>query len=190
MSWIVRPQRAGGVAVNTIELLSPYPPDECEARLREATDREGPQAWFGSRPVISRISLRSVQLRKRVGFHNSFQTYLVCALEGGDGGTRLRGDVGPHPLLPVFLTVGCVFVGLAGIGMVIAAVRALFVGVGPPLAVAVMPFVMLAFAFGLVRFGRWLARGEDQFLITFVAGVIDARRVVATEPAAAPDRCT
>ncbi len=175
------------MAVNTIELLSPLSPDECEARLREVTDREGPRGWFGSHPVISRISLRSVQLRKRVGFHNSFQTYLVCSLEGGTGGTRLRGEIGPHPLLPVFLSVWCGLVGLVGVGTVIAGVRALFVGGGPPLRAAVIPFALLAFVFGLVRFGRWLARGEDQFLITFVEGVLGAPRGVAAEPAAAPD---
>jgi hypothetical protein len=170
------------VAVKVIELFTPLPPDACEARLREATDREGPQAWFGSRPVISWISLRSVQIRKRVAFRNSFQTYLVCSLAGGDGGTRLRVEVGLHPLLPVFLTVSCVVVGLAGVGLLIAGVRAQFVGGSTPLYVAVLPFGMLAFAFGLVRFGRWLARGEDQFLITFLEGVIGAPRgVTASE---------
>jgi hypothetical protein len=59
--------------VSAIELVSPLPPDECAARLREATDNEGLRSSFGARPVIGRVSRRSVRLRKRIGFRDSWK---------------------------------------------------------------------------------------------------------------------
>jgi hypothetical protein len=48
-------------AMSVIEVVSPLPPNECEARLRAATDRDGLLSWFGTRPVLGRVSGRSVQ---------------------------------------------------------------------------------------------------------------------------------
>ena len=35
-----------------------------------------------------------------------------------------------------------------------------------------IPVLMLAFGVGMVWFCRWLARGEEEFLVAFLGGVI------------------
>jgi hypothetical protein len=52
-----------------------------------------------------------------------------------------------------------------------------------------VPPLLLAFGFGLLRFGRYLARGERQFLIDFVGqtvGACDVRSEITTEAERGP----
>ena len=167
--------------MRAIELVSPLPPEECEARLREATDRDGLLSWFGSRPVLGRVSGRSVRLRKRIGYRNSFQTFLTGSLEERDGSTVFRGQAGVHPLVTGFMAVWFGLLILLGGAAFVAGVGGLLGGRGHVLGV-IVPAVGLAFGVGLVWFGRWLARNEESFLVAFVAEVIAARRAPEAEP--------
>ena len=169
-----------------IELFSPLPPEECEARLRESTDRDGLLSWSSSWAVVGRVSGQSVRLRKRIGYRNSFQTFLTGSLEGCDGSTVFRGKAGMHPFVAGLMALWfglLVFIGGAGF---VAGVGGLFGGRGHPLGMVGLP-VGLAFWGGLVWFGRWLARNEEAFLIGFLAEVIAARRAPEAEPVTPAD---
>jgi hypothetical protein len=115
--------------VRTIEFVSPLPPQECEARLRETTDHDGLLSWFGSRPVVGRVSGRSVRLRKRIWYRNSFQTFLTGSLEERDGSVVFRGKAGMHPLARGIMAVWFGLLVLIG-GALFAPVSAGCSGVG------------------------------------------------------------
>jgi hypothetical protein len=167
--------------VSAVELVSPLPPEECAARLREATDNEGLLSWFRSRPVIGRVSGRSVRLRKRIGYGNSFQAILVGRLEERDGGTVFRGKAGVSTFVTIFMAAWFCGVGLLGGAMSVIAIgemlgvkfgeRPMERSLALPLVAVIAP-LMLTFGVGLVRFGRWLARDEERFLVAFVADTI------------------
>jgi hypothetical protein len=116
-----------------------------------------------------------VRLRKRISYRNSFQTFLIGSLEGRDGATVFRGRAGMHPLVIGFMAVWFGLLALIGGAAFVATVGGLIAGQSQPLG-AIIPLLMAAFGVGLVWFGRWLARGEEAFLVAFVAEVIAAYR--------------
>lgn len=164
--------------MKAILLISPLQPDECAARIQAATDREGLLGWSGSRPVVGRVSNRFIRLSKRIGYRNSFQTFLVGRLEAGEDGTVFRGQAGMHPLVIAFMLICLIgFVLFGGVAIVAVAWGAL---AGVNLAGLMFFLLMALFVVGFIWFGRWLARDEERFLISFVAEVIDAQARPAT----------
>jgi hypothetical protein len=151
--------------MSAILLMSPLPPEECGARLREATDCSWLR-WFGSKPVFGRVSGLSVPLCKRIGYRNSFQTYLTGTLEPHGEGSAFRGTFGKHPLVVAFLVVWFSALVIGGSFFVIAGPE------GKAVGLVIFP-LMLAFGVMLVKFGQYLARDEEQFLAAFVAAVLD-----------------
>jgi hypothetical protein len=168
--------------VRFIELVSPLSHEESEARLRAATDRDGLLSCFGSRPVVGKVSGGSVRLRKRIGYTNSFQTFLVGSLEVRDDVTMFRGRAGMHPLVIGIMAVYFGLLTFIGAPAFVAAEG----GQGLPLG-AITPLLMLVFGVGLVWFGRWLARDEEAYLVAFVTRAIAAGRAQEAEPGVAPD---
>jgi hypothetical protein len=165
-----RPPVLNARAENEIVLLSPLSPGECGARLREATDCFGPMSWFGSRPVIGRVSGRSVQLSKRIVHKHSRHCMLFGSLDECDEGTVFRGRTCMDPVFVAF--------NLIGIVILIAAVVSIAAGavVRPP---GPLPMTMMVPLLAIGIFALWVRRrlvpNERQFLIDFVADVIDAR---------------
>ena len=175
--------------VSIIELVSPLPLDECESRLREAADREGLLSWFGSKPIVGRVSARYIRLRQRIGYRNSFQTFLIGSLEDCDGGTLFRGRAGMHPLVKGFMAVWFSGVVLFGGIAFVTSIQGMLAGGGQPIG-AIIPAAMLAFGVVLVGVGRWLARDEERFLVSFLAGVIGAPETKAEPSAHDGDKVT
>src|SRR5277367_2110356 len=166
---------------NRIEVFSPFTPADCASRLREAIDGGVMVSLFGmgSKPVIGRVSESSFRLRRRIRYHNSYQTYLTATMRPELGGTVISGVCAIHPLVRIFNIVW--FGGVALIG------GAVFLATGwnalsgksgesrDTLLGMIIPLVMLAFGIGLVRFGRYLARNDPRFLITFLIQTLNAR---------------
>jgi hypothetical protein len=141
--------------VRAVELVSPLPPDEAVARLREAVDRGGLPSWFGSKSVVGRVSGRSVRLHRRISYQNSFQTFLTGTLEAHGEGCAFRGTAGMHPLVTAFVVVWFAGIVLIGGAVFVAAVRRLVMGAGEPVGLIVTP-LMVVFGVFMVWFGRYL----------------------------------
>jgi hypothetical protein len=168
---------------NRIQLFSPLPPAECVSRLAAAMDTERSALFslaglFGSRPVVGRVTETSLRLRKRIGYRNSFQSYLAATLRSEAGGTVISGEVAMHPFVRVFMFIWFSGVVLIGGTMFVATVGTMLFSAGSQhqnaWMGAVIPPLMLAFGFGLVRFGRYLARDETRFLRDFLIQTLDA----------------
>ena len=90
----------------------------------------------------------------------------------------ISGEVAMHPFVRAFMFIWFGGVILIGGTMFVATVwTMLFSADGPRQNLwmgAVIPPFMLAFGFGLVRFGRYLARDETRFLTDFLIQTLDA----------------
>jgi len=166
-----------------IQLLTPLTPAECASRLTASIDTERSALFsfvgmFGSRPVVGRVTESSFRIRKSIGYRNSFQSVLTATMRWEAGATVISGEVAMHPFVRVFMFIwfgGVILIGgtifLAGIGSMISGSSSqqqkAWLGV-------VIPPVMLAFGYGLIRFGRYLARHEASFLTDFLIRTLDA----------------
>src|SRR4051812_21410120 len=120
---------------NRIELIAPLPPAECASRLKAVIDTERSALFsfaglFGSRPVVGRVTESSLRLRKRIGYRNSFQSFLTATMRPEAGGTLISGDVAMHPFVRVFMFVWFGGVVLIGGTMFLATVGSLLFGSG------------------------------------------------------------
>jgi len=133
---------------------------------------------FGSKPVVGRVTETSLRLRKRIGYGNSFQSYLAATLRPEAGGTVISGEVAMHPFVRVFMFIWFGGAILIGGTMFVATIGTLFFGSGSKhqnaWMGAVIPPVMLVFGFGLVRFGRYLGRDEARYLTDFLIQTLNA----------------
>ena len=151
------------------QMTSPLSRDELVATLRGEID--SPWTFFGQKPVVGAVSNTRVWLVQRHNYRNSFQTVLSATLADDGRGTRLSCRAGMSLFVIVFMSV---WFGL------------LLVITTPLLSMAVLhsdfgwPFLynlgFVAFGIGLVASGRWFARGEREFLVSFLEDTIDARR--------------
>jgi len=102
-----------------VNLLAPFTPAECVSRLTAAMDTElsllsSFVALRGSKPVIGWVTESSMRFRKRLGYGNSFQSYLTATVRPAAGGTAILGKIAMHPLVWVAMIVwfgGIIYLG-------------------------------------------------------------------------------
>jgi hypothetical protein len=161
-----------------LELFSPLPPEECVERLCAATDPDGGFSFFGGNPVVGRISGRTVRLRKRIYYGNSFQILFTGTLQPAGAGTMLRGRFGIQRWVWGFMVFWFAFNSLVG-GILFVATLVTVLGgpmqaKGDPWVGLVVPPGLVLFGAGLLWFGRYLARDEPEFLRGFLVEVLEA----------------
>ena len=167
-----------------IDLVSPLPRAECARRIKAVAD--GWWKLIGTRPATGWISDTSIRLRKRIWYGNSFQTYLFGKLEDYEGGTVIRCRFGMHPFVIAFMSFW--FAGAAiGGGVILLGTLVQLIKYREPFSLPmllgiVVPFALLAGGAALLRFGRYLARDERQFLKDFVCAAINAREMQTDIP--------
>jgi hypothetical protein len=171
-TWLRVIWRGFGFGSSRIDLVAPLPRDECVRRLRDLTD--GIWTIFGSRPLIGRIGETSFSVRMRLkNTKNSFQACLNGVLEQESRQTRLRCRFGLHPTVVAFMIFwmgGLLLAGVAGVVNAITHTTSVSIGLA-------IPFLMAGFGFGLLRFGRYLARDEPADMLDILAKSLDARAV-------------
>jgi hypothetical protein len=171
-----------------IHLVSPLSPAECASRLAAAIDpmSVAPVSLTfppGSKPVIGNVTETSLQIRKRINYRSSFQTFLAATLRPEAGGTVIAGDVGLPPLVMAFMLAWFGFAALVGGPLFFFAAWSLLSGsnVEPAMVIfAIVPPVMLLGGIGLVLLGRNLARDEGRFLTDFVTRTLNAQAKAMT----------
>jgi hypothetical protein len=161
-------------------LVSPLPITECLDRLRGVTQSE----WkiFGKSPVVGRIGER-FKLRKRLsgGSYNSFQTFVSGRLIDEGASTRIACRFGMHWFVTLFTVIWLapfVTTLIFSLAVDLATLR-----IQNPESYLV-PVIFTAFGCGLVCLGRYMARGERQFLRDFLRDTLDARVLHADRQAA------
>jgi hypothetical protein len=173
------------------ELFSPYAPDECAARLGSLVDRS---PWMdlsgqpiGGRPMIGRVTAQRFTIAMRPKRdpvtqrlrRNSFKPHLRATIEAIPGGSRIAGKTGLHPFVLGFL--GLWFFGVTTLGGLMMFVAFRTIHFDPrelyrlQWFLVAFPVALLAFGGLLLHWGRVLAEGEADELMSFVRMILDAR---------------
>lgn len=144
-------------------------PEECAARLRPAIDDY--LMIFGGKSVIGHAHAGGASLRKRIWYRNGFQTVLDAKFRREGATTIVEGRTGMGTFTKLFMLAWCGMLILIGGGMMLSVLSAS--GGVEGIGVGLFPFGMIAFAVVLVGFGRWLARDEAAFLLSFLHRRLD-----------------
>jgi hypothetical protein len=138
-------------------------PDECLRRM--SIEIDPPISFRASRPVYGRLHENAFWIEKRVGYRNSFKTRLAVSLESAQGGgTRITCKAGMPRITLVFMSVWFV---MAIVGTILAfATRS-------NTAPAALTFLL--FGAALTALGRYIAGGEEVFLVNYLREILAAR---------------
>lgn len=171
------------MASETIDLLSPFRPEECARRLRMVTDPR--RRHRNNNPLIGTVTDAALRVRRRLAYRNSFQTFLFGTMEREGVGTLLHCRFGMHPAAVIFLIVWFSFV-IIGLGVGLTVAFDLFGidhGIDRPLwPAAIIPVFMAVFALVWLKLSRRLAEEDEIFMIELLRFSLDAE--LAPESAA------
>ena len=145
----------------SIELVTPLSRAECVERLREKVS----EPFYGQGTVFGSIKESAFWIEQRIWYRNSFKTRLMANLVEGSKGTRILCRVGMQPI--VFWLVSAWLVLVSG-GL-------LFTIASAP-AAAHVPLLMIICGAGIAALGRFAARSEGKYLISFLCSCLKARR--------------
>ena len=157
--------------------------DECIRQLLRHTGRGGWTPWAeGTIAAKIRGDHFTLFAWGPANLRNSFAPRFYGRLEEDKGKTHICGRYRMHPILEAFLAV---WFG----GLVVMAALILFLppsawgaGRSPSGFAVVGPVGMMVLGFGMVRFGRWLARGQAESLRSFLARELKAQPPVENSP--------
>ncbi len=158
-------------------------PAECEARLSKAMDpewtwRSPMRGLTGTGTVIGRVADGTLRLRRRIQYRNSFQPVLTATIRSEPGGASIEGRIAMHGSVRVFLVLWFLILVLVGVPLVLKGLQVMSAAEGSDdpnwWFNLVIPPAMALFAFGIARFGRFLAREEPALLKSFLATTIEA----------------
>lgn len=120
----------------------------------------------GERTILGKFDGNRFRLQMRRFYRNSFAPFFYGEVRAIDSGSELSGDFKLHPFVRVFFGI---WMTGATLGAMALTVGGLAQGhaerVGPLIA---LPFALPLFGFGMLRFGRWLARNEAPSIVRFL----------------------
>ena len=155
----------------------------CIARLQPLLDSSW--SFGGNRLIIGSVNQTTLRAVKRIGYRNPFQTRLTTTLSDNDGGMRLHCRFGPPLIVELFMLFWFSDICLIGGLIFVVALAAVWANLtypggaitAPMIYMLIGPPVLLSGGVGFVRLGLYSARGERDFLLTFVKETLDAEEV-------------
>jgi hypothetical protein len=157
---------------------------ECLNRIRESIDEERRtifsfSGYAGSKKILGKIDGNKIRLQKRRYYHNSFSPYFYAMVSPDSHGTRIEGHFDCLPFVKIFMRIWLgIVVVVAGITLVLTLKdhlggRAHLAG--EDYTVVLVPQGMVLFGLLLPRFGRWLGRNEESYILDFLQRTLPAR---------------
>ncbi len=172
--------------------------EECQRHLTEAVDFPrrtlfSLSGYQGRKRVLGWVDNHEFELSKRKYYHNAFAPVFFGSLSPQPRGTRIEGHFDSPRWIRIFWGIWCAFVVVLVVPIFILMVRELLRGRMPLnesawVGLLVPPF-MLAIGGLMPKFGRWLGRNEEKFLLEFVkttlaaTGDIPSSAYAAVQPA-------
>jgi hypothetical protein len=160
-------------------LISPHSPEECADRLREMVRADWGVgrvlAVFSEAPLLGEVSPTYIRVRKHNPYVNALQPQLTATLEAYGSGTRLDCRIGtPLPSL-LLVSVLVAFVTLICSCLVLSSLMSL--ARGQEVTEPAWPiFGIMGFMIAWYWYGRYLTRGEKEFLEQLLMEKMEARR--------------
>jgi hypothetical protein len=168
---------------NFTTLHTDFDTEECRRRLIESIDPErrtifSLSGYRGSKPVIGWIEGYQFYLHKRRYWHNDFAPQFYGNLLPQDRGTLIEGYFDVQRWVRSFRRIwlgGVIVLGIPGfvIGLLNLLQRRGHVE-GDALIELLVPTGMALFGILLPRFGLWLGRHEEQFILEFLQSTLVA----------------
>ena len=175
--------RSPVATITSITLHTALGIEECQRRLTEGVDF--PQrtiaslsGYRGNKPVLGRIEGHRLELRKRKYYHNDFAPVFFGSLSPQSRGTRIEGHFDSPRWVKIFWGIWCGFVLLLVMPIFIVTAREILRG-GERLnniayvGLLVPAFMLLVGGF-MPKFGRWIGRHEEVFLVEFLKNTLAA----------------
>lgn len=165
-----------------VTLHSPLSPQACLDRLRAGTGSiwNPLAAWTSAlRGSVNETGFRVV---RAIHYRNSMQSEASGTWTNEGSGTRIEITFAMNRIGAVAMSIWLAFVGVfAIVWTLVPHASSSHTGrLAAPWLVEWIPYWMLLFGIGLVYFGRWLARGDNAFLLEFLS------RTFSCAPDAAP----
>jgi len=161
------------LARTPVELVSKLDRAEVLRRLQAGVDSEW--TFGGGKTVVGRVGDDGFRLRMRIGYRNSFQTYMFGSVQTEGRGARIVARTGMHPAAAVFMTLWISVVGL-GAAIGVAGLIQAQPGEAVQGLIILVPIAMFAFGIALVGIGRSIARNERGRLIEFLERTLEVKR--------------
>jgi hypothetical protein len=150
---------------------------ECHARLGASIDLRGlALSWEAQAPgaVLGEFRGPAFRLHTRKYYSNSFAPFFYGKLTGTDGGAILEGGFRMNPFVRLFMVFWFSFLLLFGLGAVIVPAQAhpaIALGRGWLFSILVL---LALLGVGLVQFGKWLGRGDQEVIRAFLKNALEA----------------
>lgn len=168
----------------TLNLYSLLSQPECVSRINAAIDPR--RSWFfpidgkfGTKPVIGTVNISSLKIRKVIYERNSFQRILRGKIVSEGEGTLIICEIGIDPIIQLFIrfwmTGVILFFLLSGVIFLIKLLMNSGKINSNDYISLLIPLIMVLFACALVKIGKCLSEDEPDFLVDYLAQVIEAK---------------
>jgi hypothetical protein len=150
---------------------------ECRARLGSATDLGGlALSWDaqGPGPVMGEFRGSMFRLHTKKYYSNAFAPFFYGKLTAVEGGAILEGSFRMHPFARLFMVFWLSFLLLFGLAAIIVpAPQSLPSGLGRGCFYAGL-VILAVLGAGLIQLGKWLGRGEQAVIQSFLKSTLEA----------------
>ena len=151
-----------------IKIQSSLGTEECRAALKNATvnDSTFKTMFVDSGTILCKFDGDSFRLRQKRSYRNSFAPFFYGKLSQTMTGTEISGEFRLHPFVMAFMTLWFGLLLVIGGTMAWVSLVQLVTGHSNaknanPIMGLLVPVIMLVFGVALVKFGKWLARSEE-----------------------------
>jgi len=135
--------------------------------------------YRGSRPVLGKVDESTFRLQKRRCYHNSFAPFFYGRFEPEPGGTRIEGYFDMSRRVKYFMWFWLAMVVLIGGQIFLASLKDIVTGShyirGDKRMGILIALSMILFGVLLPKIGRFIARGEERFLLEHLQQTLAAR---------------
>ena len=158
--------------------LARIPIEQCKARLAAGVDVErlafSWSGYAGSKPILGKLGDDGFRLQKRRYYRNSFAPFFYGRFVAAGSDTRIEGEFRLRTIVRIlmfawFSLLAAMFLAL---GVAVLAGRAQS---QQNSGLVLLTFIGLAvFGVAMIKFGRWLGRGEGRDIIAFLKTTFEA----------------
>jgi len=166
--------------------LTQIPIEECKSRLAAGIDTEKFaftwSGYAGSKPILGKLHGNDFRLQKRRYYKNDLARHFFGRFVTAGRDTRIEGEFRIRPIAKYFVIGWFSFLGLMLLITLVVMASGGSRAQGPP-AIYLLGFpAMAAFGFAIVRFSRWLGRGEERAIVAFLKSTLEAKDGVDRAP--------
>jgi hypothetical protein len=158
--------------------LTRIPIEECKARLAACVDVErlafSWSGYAGSKPMLGKLRDTNFRLQRRRFYRNSFAPFYYGRFVAAGRDTKIEGELRMRTDVKIFMVVWFSFLAVVFLIMAVTVLAGRANAQNNPALGIVIPAGMAVFGVALIKFGRWLGRGEERDIVAFLKSTFGA----------------